>query len=137
MGASSDDGQSLGAATATKMTFDAPAYDTHGWMASSTYTPLMSGYFMISAMATFNSSPSTSNEVRLIIRKNGNTNTQSVGVQTVAGQRMTLNANRILWFNGSTDYVEIYIYSSGAQGMSTTAAENIFTVHFIGDNAIA
>lgn len=98
----------------TKVLFDTKEFDTNNNFASSKFTPTVAGYYQINGGV----SVGTNAQVVCSIYKNGSeykrgsnisTNTQG----TVVGS--------VVYFNGSTDYVEIYCFSSVTQNTQTNA----------------
>lgn len=96
--------QTLSAGTDTKILFQAEEWDTNNNFASSRFTPTVAGYYTVNASMQMASSFTTG---ILKIFKNGNEfkvgqstgGTNVTGIFTVACQ---------IYFNGSTDYIEVY-----------------------------
>ena len=98
--------QSLTTSTFTKVLFQTEDFDTNNNFDSSTFTPTVAGYYQISAAVL----PSTSTSQTLVsIYKNG-TAFKSV---TLNGTNLSSTVSSLVYFNGSTDYVEIYAYIVG------------------------
>ena len=120
--------QTISFATFTKVTLNTEDYDTNNNFDSTTnyrFTPTVAGYYQIDAFLRPSGS-STMTLVALNIYKNNTslyrvaeTNYSATGPYTVTG-------SCIVYFNGSTDYIELYAYIAGT-GTATfnyTATDN-------------
>jgi hypothetical protein len=101
----------LTAATFTKVSFDTEEFDTNNNFASSRFTPTVAGYYQINACvspATF-----TGNYFLTTIYKNGSAykNGSNFSPNSLAG--LSAPVSSLVYFNGSTDYVEIYVIAGG------------------------
>jgi hypothetical protein len=110
-------GTSVTASTYTKITFDTEDFDTNSNFASSRFTPTVAGYYQISANIGFYG---TGTILQVALFKNGTT-------AVVAGSGVVSNFIRpcvtaVLYFNGSTDYVEVYGYQNTAGTISSDSA---------------
>ena len=104
--------QSVSANTDTKMIFNAENFDTANCFDSTTnyrFTPNVAGYYQLNASVY--ESGFAGSLYFLALRKNG-TNIQELYRTTVTGQA-TFNGSTIVYANGTTDYFELYTYSSG------------------------
>lgn len=129
-------GQSFTANTEAVVAFATAGYDTHGWWASDKYTPLESGYYYVAAFVHFSSSPDASNKIYLSLKVNGGAYAKVWATQQEAAKPTSLNVGRVIYFNGSTDYLEVAAYSESTQSLSSAAAENQVSAHFIGGDAL-
>lgn len=108
--------QSITSSTYTKVSFQTEEFDTNSNFDSTTnyrFTPTISGYYQISAAIL----PSTTTtNTACSIYKNG------TAYKTVAIPASNCSAvvSSLVYFNGSTDYVEIYGYLTG----TTPAIQN-------------
>ena len=90
----------------TKISFQVEEYDTNNNFASSRFTPTIAGYYQINA--GLNIAPAASGVAAVAIYKNGN--------EWQSGSQIPMNGtysvrpvvSTVIYFNGSTDYVEIY-----------------------------
>jgi len=113
--------QSITSQVATKILYNTENFDTNNNFASSRFTPTVPGYYYLTAGADFASTAGISRFI-LIFYKNGVEYTvpsdYSVNV-------LRATTSQFFYLNGTTDYVEIYIYISGvtpvALGNQTTA----------------
>lgn len=99
--------QTIAPNTTVKILFDTEEFDTNNNYASSRFTPTVAGYYQISTnmVAVY-----PSGESHINVYKNGNQYKQlnnTTGAYTYA-----LGGTCIVYCNGSTDYIEIYAYSS-------------------------
>ena len=121
--------QSVSSGTDTKIIFNAENFDTANCFDSTTnyrFTPNVAGYYQLNAAiyeSGFNGSL-----YFLALRKNGLA-FQELYRTTVAGQA-TFNGSTIVYANGSTDYFELYTYSSG--GTMTLGASDSRYMNFTG-----
>ena len=97
--------QSITTLTSTKITFNAETFDTNNNFASGTFTPTIAGYYQINAALRFDS---IYGFMRVMIYKNGalyaiGTDSTAVAVGTVSD---------IVYCNGTTDTVEIWIFTN-------------------------
>ena len=105
--------QTISAATWTKVQCDTEQFDTAGNFASNRFTPTTAGYYQISGITDIDSSNATP-YLYLILYKNG------VAYQpffVFSGmQEVTSSGSVLVYFNGSTDYVELYARVSAGTG---------------------
>ena len=104
-------GTSLSAGTTTKVLFDTKQFDTNSNFASSRFTPTVAGYYQMNACVFVSGTVS----VLLTILNASNGASRSGSLTNIAGQGQSASmVSSVMYFNGSTDYVEIYVYSSNA-----------------------
>ena len=113
--------QAISNNVATKITFDAEVFDTNNNFTSSKFTPTVAGYYQITAAAYWTAGTQTS---QLIVYKNGAVFSYS---PYLAGQGSAVSA--LISMNGSTDYLETYIYLTGT---TTTLYANQGGTYFMG-----
>jgi hypothetical protein len=107
-------GTTVATATFTKVLFDTEEFDTNNNYASSRFTPTVAGYYQISA--GFNSTSGTTGTNNLImIYKNGAWT--RTGSTSVGGTYFTIS--NLVYLNGSTDYVEIYLFQNSGVNFVT------------------
>jgi hypothetical protein len=98
--------QSIAGDTTVKLTFETETLDSAGNFASSRFTPQTSGYYWIYAQARFNSNDDA-DQWKMEIHKNGAmVNTGS----TVTRTQQTAQVGSLVQFNGSSDYIEFFVY---------------------------
>ena len=116
--------QSISTGTATKLQFQTKEYDTNSYFDATTnyrFTPLISGYYFISASVGW--SGGLTNETYISIYKNGSEykRLQDIG-STTGGGIGSFSGGSLVYFNGSTDYVEIYSAQYTGGSKNTTAS---------------
>jgi hypothetical protein len=104
----------------TKISFQVEDYDTNNNFASSRFTPTVAGYYQISAAS--NVSGGTTAELSIAVYKNGSGHRQGSDFIT-AGSQYSQSISTLVYCNGSTDYIEIYLYIATA-GKSTGTGDN-------------
>jgi hypothetical protein len=95
--------QTVSASTWTKALFETQIFDTNSSVSSSRFTPTVAGYYQISG-----SLYAGSGSLQLRVYKNGSA---YANIGTNASQNITLGTT-LVYCNGSTDYIEIYGYTS-------------------------
>lgn len=115
--------QGFTSGVATKILLDTEVFDTNNNFASSRFTPTVAGYYQINGKARITGTGQTDSTVS--IYKNGSQ--LIIGTYTVTGLAFSI-VSTVVYFNGSTDYVELY-------GNATTATGNpTFQAIAIGNN---
>jgi hypothetical protein len=104
----------------TKISFQVEDYDTNSNFASSRFTPTVAGYYQISAAS--NVSGGTTAELSIAVYKNGAGHRQGSDFIT-AGSQYAQSISTLVYCNGTTDYIEIYLYIATA-GKSTGTGDN-------------
>jgi hypothetical protein len=107
--------QTLGSATFTKIQLQTKTFDTASAFDSTTnyrFTPTVAGYYQFSGLVF-----ASTNTVGLqpAIYKNGSAYQYGAYIT----QMSTISS--LIYLNGSTDYVELYTYSSGSISTSATS----------------
>jgi hypothetical protein len=121
--------QSITNSTFTKLTFNAFEFNTAGSMfSSSTFTPTLAGYYQISGGMS-NLSGNTPTRTILSIFKNGS-GYAGLGDYTASSSYRTYGST-LVYCNGSTDYIEMYVYLAGSSlsvdyGISTGVGYNTY-----------
>jgi hypothetical protein len=117
-------GQTISAATTTKVLFNTETFDTNNNFSSSRFTPTVAGYYQVNAVVSF-----TTGAGQAVIYKNGSTYQTGIEVTYNASLGGHIPISDIVFCNGSTDYIEIYIYlttgttiGSGESNTSFSAA---------------
>jgi hypothetical protein len=111
--------QSLSSATFTKVTLNNEEFDTASAFDSTTnyrFTPQVAGYYQINAAVTLSGTGVT--RFFCSIYKNGSEYKRG---NDLIGTGYEAGVSSVLFLNGSTDYVELYAFISGASGLSTSA----------------
>jgi hypothetical protein len=119
--------QTLATDVFTKVVLNAEDYDTNNNFDSTTnyrFTPTVAGYYQLNLKLTV----ATTSTLTLLIaefRKNGSGATNGRGLQFgfSVGTFGIFNATNIMYFNGVSDYCEIWLYMSGAGTLTTSSAD--------------
>lgn len=115
-----------GTGVQTKTIFGAETFDTNGNFASSTFTPLVEGYYQFNATVRMAGGSSTG-ECMITLWKNGNEyarGTNESGTEQGA-TFYSMQVSDIAYANGTTDYFEIYIQQASGSDKDTTSGQNI------------
>ena len=102
---------SFSSATWTKIVFTVELFDTDNCFASSTFTANKAGYYQINGNAQVYST-SANHAMIVAIYKNGASWTNNN--LTSPGNYGGTSAQNLMYLNGTTDYVELYVYSTGS-----------------------
>jgi hypothetical protein len=102
--------QTPSASTWTKVTLDTENFDTNSNFASSRFTPTVAGYYQINAQVGNDYGGSyNAGTIGGAIYKNGSVYAQQRTISPTAGYTYGNNiVSAVIYFNGSTDYVELY-----------------------------
>jgi len=114
--------QAVAASAYTKINLDTVIVDTNSIVDTVNHkiTPKRAGYYLVLSGVVVVPSVSASYNV---LYKNG--------ALLQAGQDTTLFAtilSTLVYFNGTADYIELYVYSTGATNTSVSAGSTIMTV---------
>lgn len=104
--------QAVSNATFTKVQLNTENFDTNSNFDTSTYrfTPTVAGYYLVTAAI-----PANSSITRLLVSvyKNGAEFYRGTDIN-VSSQQIILSSSTIMYMNGSTDYIELYVYLQGS-----------------------
>ena len=109
--------QNLTAATFTKATINTKDFDTNNNYDNSTnyrFTPTVAGYYQVNVTAIFNSTATNPTNTVTSLYKNGSEIKRVQGVSASSAYGNTLSS--LIYMNGSTDYLEMYVFASGGTG---------------------
>jgi hypothetical protein len=95
------------ASTDTKVLFQTETFDTAGNFASSTFTPTTAGYYQININLLCNNN----GRVIVYLFKNGGVWTRLVDYNNA--NNLVATGSSVVNMNGTTDYLEVYIWMSG------------------------
>ena len=116
--------QTIGTATQTKIAFQTKEFDTNSNFDNTTnsrFTPTIAGYYQINAAVTNQVSPGTQTLVSLY--KNG------VSYKTglnAAGTSFNSVVSSLVFLNGTTDYVEAFVFLGSGQNLIATISATYF-----------
>lgn len=109
----------VGSLTATKVTFTTVEYDTNSNFASSRFTPTVAGYYQINACIGITSAATNATLLTWIYKNGSVAKTGSVATGSTYLYPQS-NASAIIYCNGSTDYIEIYVLGTAGGSTFTT-----------------
>jgi hypothetical protein len=109
--------------TATKVSFTDEEFDTDNCFSSSRFTPTVAGYYQINASLVCNNPANIAHD--LFLYKNGSAHKRLFTMSAVNGNGLGLQGNAIVYMNGTTDYLEIYIFAT-ADGSLYQASNRCF-----------
>jgi len=109
----------LSAGTTTKVNFQLEQWDTNSNYntANSRFTPTVAGYYQISS--TVRADISSNGVLHIYVRKNGTDEYAGNFIGTASSQCAT-TGTWLIYLNGSTDYVEIAVFSGSAGNTAGT-----------------
>lgn len=115
--------QAISATTNTKIQFNAEEFDTNNAFDNTTnfrFTPQSAGKYVVSAGVALSSNAN----ILLMLYKNGSAYKY---VSTITNVTMANSSGScIIEMNGSTDYIEIYVYSSVLNNISNSQTQTFF-----------
>ena len=114
--------QTISSATSTKIQFQTKVFDTATAFDNTTnyrFTPQVAGYYQINASIGGWGTPTYT---QLQLYKNGS-QYNLLGIQATASQ---VNGSSLVYCNGSTDYLEIYIYMTVGQATNGSSTQTWF-----------
>jgi hypothetical protein len=112
--------------TWTKVQFNTKQFDTNSCYDNATnyrFTPTVAGYYQINGFAQIDASTVNPQQINNAIYKNGSPyRTSSIysGGSLSGGSAVT----DVIYFNGSTDYVELYVFITNATGARISASQS-------------
>jgi hypothetical protein len=105
-----------------KILFNTEEFDTNNNFSSSRFTPTVAGYYQLNASINMDSIAST---LLIGIFKNGSEYKRGVWAFGAALNSVSMSAS--VYCNGSTDYVELYIYQNTGSSINTaTGRESVW-----------
>jgi len=119
--------QSFSANTPTKVQFNAESFDTDNCFDSTTnyrFTPTKAGYYQMSSNIAFSGAGATTIK-EVYIYKNGSRYTDlfSSNGSGTPGATCNNGSSTLVYFNGTTDYAEVYVYDSDATARNIVNGE--------------
>jgi hypothetical protein len=122
--------QAISAGTFTKLQVQTEEFDTNNNFDSTTnyrFTPTVAGYYSVTGQAQLVNSVST--EFALSVYKNSGSSKYLGDV--ITGQNRSVGGAALIYLNGSTDYIELYVYSSVAGTLTASAVTTFFQAAMI------
>ena len=110
--------QTTSNATVTKAALDLETYDTNSCYDKSNYrfTPNVAGKYYFNFVAQDNYTSSAATDTSIFIRKNGS-DIADFGNNTTGSKYGSLIISTTVEMNGSSDYVEFFLYYNGGSGV--------------------
>ena len=120
--------QSISSNTNTKINLPNILFDTDGCVSSSTFTPTVAGYYQLNAEVNTGADAGTLARATLAIKRNGSQYYWGSGpVGGFVGNEVMLSHSTLMYFNGSTDYAEMWLYVTGTNPVVYYSSGNIIT----------
>jgi hypothetical protein len=119
--------QSLTSNTYTKIVFESEEFDTNSCFDSTTnyrFTPTVAGYYQISVRVEISGSGSSRNLAT--IYKNGSIFKTGTDIGGLSPSTLGATVSALIYFNGSTDYVEVYAYVASTMSANSGALTTYF-----------
>ena len=121
--------QTISASTGTKVAFNAETFDTNNNFDSTTnyrFTPTVAGYYQVNSTVAF-----TTGAGQLGIYKNGSLYQTGIEVTYNGSLGGHLPVTDIVYCNGSTDYIEIYVYLTTGTTISSGETNTSFSASMV------
>lgn len=106
----------ISTATSTKVILNTEDFDTASCFDSTTnyrFTPNVAGYYQVNLVTTTTQIASSNTNTYVILYKNGSSY-KNGGNQNTSGQPGNSSWAGLVYLNGSTDYLEMYVYTTSA-----------------------
>jgi hypothetical protein len=97
-------------------------FDPQGWFASNKFQPTIAGYYNIDVSVWWDAGAVTNNQTNIQLRKNGTTQLAIDQAQIVTGAGYGQTLSTIVYFNGSTDYVEVTAFTGNTTSQNINGA---------------
>ncbi len=106
----------------TKLLFQTEEFDTNNNFASSTFTPTVAGYYQVNAACYINATATITNAL-IQFNKNGVSYKLGGYASLSTGVAETgVSANTLVYCNGTTDYLDVFLFWAGPSGTVSTNA---------------
>ena len=114
----STDQTGLSSNTYTKCNFEAEEFDTNSNFASSRFTPTVAGYYQVNWGSDIVATGGGTSFMA-VLYKNGTLNKSGSGLWTGSATEVQVFGSALVYCNGSTDYLEIYVRATGGSARQT------------------
>jgi hypothetical protein len=123
--------QSFSSGTWTKAQMSVEDFDTDSCYNTSLYrfTPNKAGYYFVH-FAGYTLPSSGGTNMRNVVYKNGSV-TSIYGLLFVSGARGQAGATGIIYMNGTTDYLEPYVYNNGTSPELANGSASTFAAYYV------
>jgi hypothetical protein len=113
--------QTISQATWTKVTLGGELFDTNNNFTSSRFTPTVAGYYQINGSVGHNFTVTAPKTTGVALYKNGSVYVRnlldtSYSTLTVGLYWLGQPLSSLVYFNGSTDYIELYCFANSGSG---------------------
>lgn len=110
-------GQSFSSAAYVKVAFDSVVFDTNSnWdAANKRFKPTVAGYYQLNTSINNNYTGQDNAQFITAIFKNGSEYVWDTAVAGL-GNRVSTSLSTVVYMNGTTDYVEVHVYSTALAG---------------------
>lgn len=118
-------GQSLSGGTHTKVLFQTEEFDTASCYdtSNSRFTPNVAGYYQINGRVRPNA---TNGEAEITLYKNGSSFKTGSNVNLSSGTQNGTVGSFLVYMNGTTDYLEVYIYLTNSSTSTSASTSTYF-----------
>jgi hypothetical protein len=100
-------------------------FDPNGWITSNKFQPTIAGYYNIQVAVWWNVGSVTNNQHNIQLRQNGTTQVAIQVNQIITGGLGSgQEIDTILYFNGTTDYVEVTAYTGNPTSQDINGASS-------------
>jgi hypothetical protein len=120
--------QSISAGATTKIQYATEVFDIGSYYDNVTnyrFKPLVAGYYHICGSVSMVATAVDKRDT-LYIYKNGSPYATQYFQNAISGEYCSAEVSQIIHFNGTTDYVEIFVYNGDSSARSTAAAEETY-----------
>ena len=120
--------QSVATGTWTKVAFNNKTFDTNNNFDATTnyrFTPTVAGYYQINSSILFNAGASTAVSY-IQLYKNGSAYQYGSGMPLNLSNLIINQLSSLVYMNGSTDYLEMYMYQSSGANLNCGSSATIF-----------
>lgn len=117
--------KTITASTFTKVQLNTEEFDTNNCFDSTTnyrFTPTTAGYYQINGSINAESSTGTTSRCLASIYKNGSEFKRGSDISIAAGGAFISVVSSLIYFNGTTDYVELYAFISASTAVVAGSA---------------
>jgi hypothetical protein len=106
----------------TKVLFQTETFDTNNNFASSRFTPTVAGYYAFTGSVGWNTIGA--GNLDMYIGKNGDNSYPDIRLYNPASSPPIMQGSYVWYMNGSTDYVEIFVYQGSGSTQTIIGARD-------------
>ena len=97
-------------------------FDPQNWFSSNKFQPNVAGYYSIDTHVWWDAGAVTDNQSNIQLRKNGTTQVAISQNQILTGSGYAQSISTIVYFNGTTDYVEVTAFTGNTTSQNINGA---------------